>query len=252
MTQLPYDIEGYLKGTLDFGGKSFQSVVDDLWGSEQKVLNKYWGPKGSKVEELFGKFSFLRFNNFPYKIHVEHRKLLFVLCVGFLRRCGVEITDCGDVRPIENGEVEAILSDSKTYVSDVKYKAFVLVRIGILILFTIGAYRIAIAVANISLQMHMNPRNWLNRNERWFEEETRLQMLLRGLIGSTYNDSEVRYFEEDPLFSGLIDPTQHGLCCKHGILLETGIVSNCIFALSSDPQHSTRVCRMQQDFLETE
>lgn len=222
----------------------FETFTQQLFSDEKFVLTNTLVTKDDTLVGVLSDFQYIKPEQFPFDVCEEHRQLLYLFAVGNLRRCGIDIdVDC-NVKLIETEVVESLLTGKKIQEKNMKIRAFKIVRIAIFLLFIVGAYRLAITVANFCLDLHALPKNYDRDGSRLFNEEKRLRDLLRVLISKAYNDSESRFFDENPPFSEIevVDST-HTRCCQHGISLQTEVISGCIFTGSADPAHAARLCK---------
>jgi len=242
MTALPVEIAEWLRGTSH--RMPMQEITRRLLSNERRVLAETWGPAAGRVDGIYGMLMLLP-KEFPYKIHPEHKKLIFIFAVACLARCGITVTrDQVRLATKEEAKPESILSGERVYPSSERQKAFIIVRRSMLILFAIGAYRIGLAVGNVALNAFNLEHNLDFNKQPWYDDAYKHVSLMRECLLYCYNEGSKKLFEDDELFQGYPSPPQQPNFqhCLHGVALVHPFVTRCIFENQKGAEFFGRVC----------
>lgn len=221
-----------------------KELTERLLSNEKNALSSTWGPYTDKLDGIYATLFFIP-KDFPYKIHTEHRKLIFIFSVACLSRCGVVVTP-REVRLAgkEDKDPESILSGKTHYPSSSRQKAFILIRRVIIWLFAIGAHRIALAVYNVTITAYSMPHNLDTKKDLWYDDAYKQTLALRECLLYCCNEDTKTLFEDDDLFKSLPTPPRDDSAsyCAHGVILVPPFVSRCIYENQKGADYAGRMC----------
>jgi len=243
MTALPKDIEDWLRGISH--RTPMKEITERLFSEERRVLADTWGAHAGRVDGIYGMLGSITAKYFPYKIHPEHKKLLFMFAVGCLARCGITVTkNSVHLSTKDEAKPESILSGHRVYPSSERQKAFIVVKRSMFTLFAIGAFRTALAVSNVALHAFTLEHNLDFDKQPWYDDAFKHITLLRECLLNCFNEGNKKLFEDDELFKDYPDPPKlpSYSYCEHGVALVPPFLTACVFEHQKGPQYAGRMC----------